>query len=291
MAEKLRNVPASVRQRLLNLARERKGEFNQLLGSFALERLLYRMSVSEYAEQFVLKGALLFLLWSDTPQRPTRDADFLGTGPAEPQRLVETFRALARMDSPELRADGLVFLEDRIEAGPIRAATAYPGITVTLAAELAGARIPLQCDIGFGDAVTPAPERKTLPVLLPLPAPTLRVYPPETVVAEKLEAIVKLGSVNSRVKDYFDLWVLFTHGKLDRELLPVAVAATFARRGTAFPDGVPEGLGEVFVRTRESNWHAFVRRNALTVPPFSEVVAELRERCLPLMHAARDRSR
>jgi hypothetical protein len=234
MAEKLRNVPASVRQRLLNLARKRKEEFNQLLGSFALERLLYRLSVSEYAEQFVLKGALLFLLWADTPQRPTRDADFLGMGAAEPERFVEIFRALARMDSPELNADGLVFLEDRIEAGPIRATTEYPGITVTLVAKLAGARIPLQCDIGFGDAVTPAPERRTLPVLLPLPAPTLRVYPPETVVAEKLEAIVKLGGVNSRVKDYFDLWVLFSHSKLDRERLPAAVAAWhhLSRRGS-----------------------------------------------------------
>jgi len=271
-ADKTRNMPASVRQRLLNLAKARQEDFNNLLVSYALERLIYRLSVSEYADQFVLKGALLFQVWFDIPQRPTRDADFMGTGVAEPERLIEIFRTLARMQSPELLEDGLTYLEDSITAGPIRAATAYPGVTVSLAAELARARIPLQCDVGFGDAITPRPLRKTLPVLLPLPAPMLRVYPPETVVAEKLEAIVKLGAYNSRVKDYYDLWMLLTRGKLNREVLPTAVRATFDRRSTAIPNDVPPGLIDQYVRDRQSNWNAFVGRNEAETPPFQEVV-------------------
>jgi hypothetical protein len=201
------NVPASVRQRLLNLAQERQENFQLLLVRYALERLLYRLSLSEYTDQFVLKGALLFQLWFDLPQRPTRDADFLGYGEAEPQRLVEIFRALTRLAAPALNKDGLTYLPDSVRAEPIREAGGYPGVRVSLTAKLAGAAIPVQCDIGFGDAVTPAAQRSALPVLLQLPAPTLYVYPAETVVAEKLEAIVKLAGYNSRMKDYFDLWV------------------------------------------------------------------------------------
>jgi Nucleotidyl transferase AbiEii toxin, Type IV TA system len=229
------HVPASIRQRLLNLARERKEDFQLLLVRYALERLLYRLSVSEYADQFILKGALLFQLWFDIPQRPTRDADFLGFGEAEPRRLAEIFRALARLAAPQLTEDGLEYLPESVRAEPIREAASYPGIRVSLTAQLARAQIPVQCDIGFGDAVTPAAERMALPVLLQLPAPTLRVYPAETVVAEKLEAMVKLAGFNSRMKDYFDLWILFTQGSLDRKLLPIAVRATFERRGTALP--------------------------------------------------------
>jgi hypothetical protein len=189
---------------------------------------------------------------------------------------------------PELKEDGLAFLADSIEAGPIRAATSYPGVTVSLVADLSGARIPLQCDIGFGDVVTPAAEHRVLPVLLPLPAPAMRVYPAETVIAEKLEAIVKLGGFNSRVKDYFDLWVLLTRGQMNRTLLPKAIRATFDRRGTALPEEVPAGLSDEFVRDRQSNWNAFVQRNALQTPLFPEIVGSLREQCLPLLRAARD---
>jgi Nucleotidyl transferase AbiEii toxin, Type IV TA system len=176
------HVPASVRQRLLNMSRERHEDFQLLLVRYALERLLYRLSVSEYADQFILKGALLFQLWFDIPQRPTRDADFLGFGEAEPERLAETFRAITQLAAPELTEDGLEYLPDSVRAEPIREAASYPGIRVSLTAQLAGAQIPVQCDIGFGDAVTPAAERMALPVLLQLPAPTLRVYPAETVV-------------------------------------------------------------------------------------------------------------
>lgn len=287
--KKSSNVPASVRQRLLNLARERREDFQLLLVRYALERLLYRLSVSSYADQFILKGALLFQLWFDIPQRPTRDADFLGFGEAEPQRLAEIFRALTQLVTPELAEDGLEYLPGSVRAEPIREAASYPGIRVSLTAQLASALIPVQCDIGFGDAVTPAAERMALPVLLQLPAPTLRVYPAETVVAEKLEAVVKLAAFNSRMKDYFDLWMLFTQGLLDREILPTAVRATFERRGTAMPAEVPAGLLDEFARDRQAMWNAFVTRNGLKAPSLADVVSLLREECVPLLRAARGR--
>ena len=281
------NVPAAVRQRLRKLAQERKEDFQTLLVRFALERLLFRLSISKYADQFILKGAMLFQLWFDLPQRSTRDADFLGFGDAEPKTLAEIFRGLTLMMLPELVEDGVEFLPDSVRAEPIREAASYPGVRVSMTARLDGARIPVQCDIGFGDVVTPAAESTTLPVLLQLPTPILRVYPAETVIAEKLEAMVKLAGFNSRMKDYFDLWVLFTRGSLDRKLLPMAVRATFERRGTELPSDEPTGLGDAFVHQQQTLWNAFVKRNGLIAPAFAEVVASLRQECMPLLQAAR----
>lgn len=285
------NVPAQVRRRLRAVARERQEDMQLLLVRFALERLLFRLSRSRFADQFILKGALLFNLWFDLPQRPTKDADLLGSGAVEPQQLADIFRELTQMSEAGLAEDGLEYLPDTVRAEPIREAASYHGVRVSLTALLDGARIPVQCDIGFGDAVTPPAERRALPVLLELPAPTLRVYPAETVVAEKLEAVVQLAAFNSRMKDFFDLWVLFTKGSLDRALLPAAVRATFERRGTALPTDVPPGLGDAFVRERLPMWNAFVTRNNITAPPFEEVVALLRKECLPLLQAARSGSK
>jgi len=280
------NAAASVRQRLLNLARERNEDFQLLLVRYALERLLYRLSISEYGDQFILKGALLFQLWFDLPQRPTRDADFLGFGDPEPQRLAELFRAVATLAAPDLTDDGLQFLPTSVSAEPIRKEAGYPGVRVSMIATLAGAQIPVQCDVGFGDAVTPTAQRKTLPALLPFPAPSLRVYPPETVIAEKLEAIVKLAGFNSRMKDFFDLWILLAQGKLDRELLPKAISATFARRGTPLPQEVPTGLSDRFAQEKAPMWNAFVQRNGLDAPALPEVAALLRAESQRLFHLA-----
>lgn len=281
------NVPAEVRRRLRAVARERQEDMQLLLVRFALERLLFRLSRSRFADKFILKGALLFNLWFDLPQRPTRDADLLGFDDAEPERLANIFRELTQMSGPGLAEDGVEYLSDTVRAEPIREASSYHGVRVTLTALLDGARIPVQCDIGFGDAVTPPAERRALPVLLEFPEPTLRVYPAETVVAEKLEAVVRLAAFNSRMKDFFDLWVLFTKGSLDRALLPVAVRATFERRRTKLPAEIPAGLGDAFARERSPMWNAFVTRHNITAPPFEEVVALLREECLPLLQAAR----
>ncbi len=250
---------------------------------YALERLLYRLAQSPYSEHFVLKGALLFRLWFDLAQRPTRDADFLGFGDAEPEHCAAVFHEIVSMDMSA--DDGLVFDAGFVRAAAIRKEAGYPGVRVSMAAMLDGARIPVQCDIGFGDAVTPAPLQQTYPTLLDMPAPVLAVYPLETVVAEKLEAMVKLAGFNSRIKDYFDLWVLMRYENIDRALLPVAIQATFARRQTAVPVTLPAGLAPEFATARQTMWQAFLARSGLTAPPLAEVLDELRAQCWPLLQA------
>lgn len=276
------HIATSIRQRLRNLARERGEDFQQLLVSYALERVLYRLGQSRHRDRFVLKGALLFRLWFDLTQRPTRDADFLGFGNAEPEEFAEVFREIAGM----IEDDGLVFDADSVKVEDIRKEAGYPGVRVSMTATLDGARIPVQCDIGFGDAVTPAPLQHAYPTLLDMPAPVLAVYPLETVVAEKLEAIVKLASFNSRVKDYFDLWVLMRYENLDHALLPTAVRATFARRNTTLPLTLPVGLAPSFALERQAMWQAFLTRSTLSAPPLAEVLDELRALCWPVLQAA-----
>ena len=276
------HIATSIRQRLRNLARERGEDFQQLLVSYALERVLYRLGQSRHRDRFVLKGALLFRLWFDLTQRPTRDADFLGFGNAEPEEFAEVFREIAGM----IEDDGLVFDADSVKVADIRKEAGYPGVRVSMIATLDGARIPVQCDIGFGDAVTPAPLQHAYPTLLDMPAPVLAVYPLETVVAEKLEAIVKLASFNSRVKDYFDLWVLMRYENLDHVLLPTAVRATFARRNTTLPLTLPVGLAPSFALERQAMWQAFLTRSTLSAPPLAEVLDELRALCWPVLQAA-----
>jgi hypothetical protein len=191
---------ASVRARLLNKAKAAKQDFNLVLTRYALERLLYRLSQSRHAERFLLEGALLIDLWFDIPHRPTRDADLLGFGPADIPHIDAVFRELcAAKIEPD---DGIRFQAETVRAEEIRKDANYGGIRVALVGILAGARCPVQVDVGFGDAVTPAPETVDYPSMLPaLPAPTLRAYPRYTVVAEKLEALVVLGIANSRMKD------------------------------------------------------------------------------------------
>ncbi len=176
------NSAASIRQRLLNLARERHEDFQQMLVNYALERLLYRLAQSVHRERFVLKGALLFRLWFDLTQRPTRDADFLGFGEADPEHCAAVFRQIVSLDMTA--DDGLVFNTDSVRAVEIRKEAGYPGVRVSMTATLDGARIPVQCDIGFGDAVTPAPSQHAYPTLLDMPTPVLAVYPLETVVGK-----------------------------------------------------------------------------------------------------------
>lgn len=227
-----KNHAASVRARLLNVAKGQRVDFNQVLVRFALERILYRMSRSAYADRFLLKGALLFALWYDMPHRATRDADLLGFGPSDLESIARTFRDIASVEVQ----DGIVFDPSSVTVNEIRKNAGYAGAQVLIAGELAKARCKTQIDIGFGDAVTPGPIEATYPVLLDdLPAPRLRTYPVYTVIAEKLHAIALLGMTNSRLKDYLDLSVLLERETLDAEILARAIAATFSRRGMAVP--------------------------------------------------------
>ncbi|MGH8453557.1 MAG: nucleotidyl transferase AbiEii/AbiGii toxin family protein, partial [Nevskiales bacterium] len=270
------NLAASVRARLLNRAKADNAEFGLVLTRFALERLLYRLSISRHRGQFLLKGALLFDLWFDEPHRPTRDVDLLGFGPADPLALEKVFRDICKIPA----ADGMDFDSASVKTVEIRKEANYGGIRVTLSGTLDGARCPVQVDVGFGDVVTPAAEETEYPVLLDdLPAPRLRVYPHYTVIAEKFEAVVSLGIANSRMKDYFDLWVLARHLQFDPVILRQAIEATFARRGTALARFAPLGLSNEFSADpiKQKQWRAFIASNKLTAPDLKEVVAILRE--------------
>ena len=269
-----RHSAASVRARLKNHADATRQDFNQILTRYGLERLMYRLSVSPHAQNFLLKGALLFALWFDTPHRPTRDADLLGFGSDDPDVIAAMFRDICAIEVD----DGIVFDPASVRANEIRTTANYGGVRVELKATLDGARLALQVDIGFGDAVTPAALEIVYPTLLDdLPAPRLRVYPRETVFAEKFEAIVKLGLVNSRMKDYFDLLALARENAMDGSLLAQAIAATFARRDTPLPTSLPVGLTDAFAHDsmKQTQWQAFLRKNRLAAPDLGGVVAEL----------------
>ncbi|OQZ07351.1 MAG: hypothetical protein B6D36_00370 [Planctomycetes bacterium UTPLA1] len=270
-----RNIAASVRARLLDKARNSKQDFNLVLTRYALERFLYRLSVSAHADHFLLKGALLFDLWFDVPHRPTRDADLLGFGSAEIPHVEAVFRNICTAELD----DGIHFQADSVHAEEIRKEANYSGVRVTLVGMLDGARCHVQVDVGFGDAVTPGPEAVDYPVILPdMPGPRLRAYPRYTVVAEKLEALVSLGIANSRMKDYFDLWILSRHTDFDGELLCKAIHATFERRKTLLPNGVPFGLSDEFAqdRQKQTQWQAFLKKNALGEIQLAELIAGLR---------------
>ena len=287
------NVAASVRQRLLNLAKERQEDFNFVLGRFAAERLLFRLSVSEHAGDFVLKGALLFLLWSDHLYRPTRDIDLLAFGENSVRKLADIFRNVCRVKVVE---DGLVFDADSVRGANIREDQEYGGVRVTLAALLGSARIPLQIDIGFGDAITPGVEAVEFPLMLStpaLPAPKLNAYPRETVIAEKLEAMVSLGMANSRMKDFHDLFTLAQNFPFEGAVPVRAVQNTFARRGTPLPEIAPVALTGEFSgdAAKTSQWRNFLRRIGVHAagPDLATVIARLSRFLLPVLTAAHNR--
>jgi predicted nucleotidyltransferase component of viral defense system len=270
-----RDRAASVRARLLNVAKATGTDFNLVLVRFALERLLFRLSTSAHSDRFVLKGALLFTLWYDLPHRATRDADLLGFGLSDTGSMASVFRDIASVAVD----DGIVFDPASVRVGVIRKDAGYGGVRVTLNGKLANARCVAQVDVGFGDAVTPGPTDAVYPVLLDdLPAPRLRTYPVYTVVAEKLHAIVVLGMVNSRVKDYLDLVVIMEREALDEPTLALAIAATFQRRGTALPNAPPVGLSDEFALdpTRIALWQSLLKKNDIAHRPLVDVVTVLR---------------
>lgn len=271
-----RNIAASIRARLKQHADARKQDFNLTLTHYGLERLLYRLSISPHAPNYLLKGALLFSLWYDQPHRPTRDADLLGFGPDDVESAVNAFREICQIAVE----DGILFDAVSVKGAVIRKEAGYGGVRIDLRATLDGARIALQVDIGFGDAVTPAAQIISYPVLLDdLPAPQLRSYPKYTVVAEKFHAICLLGMANTRMKDYFDLWVLMTEGTLDPTELRRAIAATFERRKLAMPSSLPTGLRDGFFEdgTKQTQWAAFLKKNRLEAMDLADVVRQVRE--------------
>lgn len=271
-----RNLGASIRARLKQRADASGQEFNLTLTHYGLERLLYRLSVSPHAANFLLTGALLFSLWYDQPHRPTRDVDLLGFGADDIGSTVSAFRDICSIAVE----DGIAFDPASVKGSEIRKEAGYGGVRIDIVAKLDGARIALQVDIGFGDAVTPGPVSVSYPVLLAdLPAPQLRAYPKYTVVAEKFHAVCLLGMSNTRLKDYFDLKVLFDDGGLDPLELQDAIKATFRRRQMPMPTALPAGLSDAFASdaAKRTQWNAFLKKNRLDALALAEVVAGLRD--------------
>lgn len=276
------DLAASVRARLLSIAKSEATDFDTVLVRYALERFLYRLGQSAHVDRFVLKGAMLFHLWYAMPHRPTRDVDLLGFGASDLDSIAQAFREIVSV----VAEDGMVFEAASVQVSEIRKSAGYAGARVLVRAELARARCKVQVDVGFGDAVTPGPVDASYPVLLAdFAPPQLRTYPVYTVVAEKLHAMVVLGMTNTRMKDYLDLWVLLNREVLDAGTLASAIAATFARRETPLPTELPIGLSDEFANdgTRQALWAAFLRKNALEATPLQDVVGALRTKLQPVL--------
>lgn len=286
MTRSLKNIPASTRQRLLQESRKRGIDFNLMLTNYALERFLYRLSCSSYHEQFVLKGAMLFPLWGVESYRPTRDLDLLSFGDAEEEYLTRVFRDICQV---EVEDDGISYDHESVAVTAIRDQMEYGGSRIVIQAELARARIKVQIDIGFGDVVTPQPKYEEYPSLLKLPAPVLRAYPRETVVAEKFQAMIVLGMANSRMKDLYDLWFIGSTFPFNGVTLVKALTRTFARRDTDIPTDVPFCLSDEFAADslKVRQWKAFLRRTAVHAPQeLLAVIIFLKDFLMPPVTAA-----
>lgn len=259
MKKPTKDVAASVRARLLRLARERGEDFQLVLTRYANERLLFRLAASRHAPAFILKGAALFTLWTGSTHRTTRDLDLLGFGEPTDRHVREVFVEVLSLNVAD---DGVAFDLDTLVVAPIREDKEHGGIRLVVVARIKEARLRLQVDVGFGDAVTPEPEPMDFPPLLDFPAPRIRAYRRETVVAEKVEAIVQLGMANSRMKDFYDLVVLARDYEFEGITLSRAIRATFERRKTPLPEGLPTGLTPEFYddSTKRMQWTGFIRK-------------------------------
>jgi predicted nucleotidyltransferase component of viral defense system len=280
--EKGKNAAASIRAGLLALAQSKGEDYQRVLGRYAIERFLYRLGQSPYRDKFALKGATLFTLWTGHTHRPTKDLDLLGRGSSSDIEEVEmTIRAICDIQDE----DGIVFHRESVEGARIKEDDEYDGVRIKLLAELAGARIPMQIDIGFGDAVYPEPELASFPVLLPMGAPLIRAYPRESAVAEKFHAMVVLDIRNSRMKDFYDIWFMASTWTFERASLRKAILASFERRVSTIPTAVPFALTDDFLNDpqKKKQWAAFVSRlsSESPAPSLQEVGSVLRDFLLP----------
>ncbi len=280
------NTAQSVHRRLLNLAREQGRPFQELLQHYTLERFLYRLGVSPYADHFVLKGALMFRVWEGPLSRPTRDIDLLGYLDHSVENLVVVMQMVC--DQATSEDDGLIFHRESVVGEAIVEAARYSGVRLRFLATLGRARVLLHADVGFGDVVVPEPVLVQLPTLLDFSPPILNGYSRESAIAEKLQAMVYLGEVNSRMKDFYDIWLLASRFTFDGPTLAAAIRATFNRRSTTLP-AAPLSLSDEFVtrRDKQTQWAAFVRRQMLqdSAPSFEQLAVRLRAFLLPVVGA------
>jgi hypothetical protein len=273
-------MSTSIHQRLLNIARDTERPFNEVLQYFTIERFLHRLSLSPSAESFVLKGALLFRVWNVPDSRATRDIDFLAYVDNSPENLAAVFREVCTIGSPD---DGLVFDPDTVKSRRIKEDADYAGVRTRLRGQLGNAQVVMQIDVGFGDLIHPSVVQADYPALLDLPAPSLRMYPPETVIAEKAEAMVYLGSLNSRMKDFYDIWKLSQQFDFEGNVLCEALNGTFRNRNTeiiGFDDLVADLLGN---ENFDQQSTAFLQKSKLAGPDdFAVVLASISEFLAPV---------
>lgn len=286
-----KNIAHSIFQQLLNRAKINKEDFNLVLSRYGMERFLYRLSVSPHKERFILKGASLFLVWKGHNYRVTRDVDFLGFGNADTEHLANLFREICRV---EYQGDGMIYLPDSLLAEEIREDHDYSGFRITLVGMLNQARIPLQIDIGFGDVITPIPEQVEYPTLFDAPPLLLKAYPRYTLVAEKVEAIVKLGLANSRMKDFYDLWLVSKLFSFEGNVLRNAIENTFNRRRTLVPTSTPFAFTPAFYADHQKKvqWTAFVKKSKPDIPigDLSAVIADLSVFLVPVIESLQSNS-
>ncbi|MDQ3713144.1 MAG: nucleotidyl transferase AbiEii/AbiGii toxin family protein [Acidobacteriota bacterium] len=273
--ERKKSFAHSVKQKLFNLSQKQSEDFQIVLTKYALERILARLAASSYQSDFVLKGAMLFAVWSEggVSHRATRDIDFLSFGSSDVEDLVGIFREVC---SIEIAEDGVEFVSGSIKGERIKAEQEYEGVRVHVLALLEKTRVPLRIDVGFGDVIEPKAEEIEYPTLLNFPRPKIRIYPRETVIAEKFHALVDLGMTNSRLKDFYDLYFLTTNFQIEREVAARAIRATFERRKTAIPAKIPLALTTEFSRdaSKKMQWRGFLKRSNLPVDMELESVVE-----------------
>lgn len=287
----IHNLAASVHQRLLNHAKAKGRPFNEILQYFALERFLYRLSQSPYQNQFVLKGALMFTVWQTPFIRSTRDIDLLGQLDNVVEQIVNAVKEICQQPVVE---DGLSFDADTVSGERIIETADYHGVRVKFRAYLNSARIPMQIDVGFGDLVSPQPIAIQIPPILDFPPPELQGYSRESAIAEKLHIIISLGEINSRMKDYFDIWLLTTHFSFEGRTLTQAIRETFRHRQTKISIS-PVGLSDTFAHSskKQTQWEAFLRRYRLKLEgniPTSlpETIQTINEFLHPVLSALMD---
>jgi predicted nucleotidyltransferase component of viral defense system len=284
----IKNMGASVRGRLLNLSKQRRQTLQLVLTQYVNERLLYRLSQTNHRDRFILKGATLLTKWFEDPIRPTQDIDFLGVGDDDPENMVETFKEICVVP----HNDGVTFDAESVEVDHVREELEYGGLRIKLNAKVDQARVRVVIDIGFGDSVEPGIAEMDLPVLLDFPAPHLRAYARDTVIAEKFQAMVMLGRANSRMKDYYDIWVLSQNTQFQGDGLPRAIAPTFARRKTEIPIELPDALTAAFAEdtTKIQQWKSFVADVAFQPGTLADVVKAVAAFLMPYAAKARARS-
>ena len=282
--ENITNIAASVRQKLLNLARHDRRPFNELLQYYAMERFLYRLSCSEHADLFILKGAMMLRIWHADAYRPTMDIDMLGRTSNDPVAIAQQVRQII---GAEVQPDGLMFLPETITCRNITEDADYRGVRVRFNGLLDTARITMQLDIGFGDIVYPAPETNRLPTFLDQPAPKLLCYSKESAISEKFEAMLNLRELNSRMKDFYDIWQLSRQSDFDGMKLSRAIQETLAHRNTAI-DLDFLAFSKTFSNNRQPQWKAFVSRLKLehVSTQFEDILAQIRPFLLPIAEAS-----